>query len=495
MALQTFGSIIRAHAARKASDAPAITYGDDTLTWAELEQRSNRRSRQLQSLGVEQDDLVAINLPNGVAFHETLVATWKAGATPCCVSSRLPGRELAEIFKLAKPRLTLGEPPAEDTGLVNVDLAADLTSFDDAPTSDLAPRHWKAVASGGSTGRPKIIVDHMAARADPDALPTRFMQMPQDGVMLNPGPLYHNGPLVFTSYALLHGCHVVGMRRFDAEEALKLIERYKVQWVSMVPTMMRRIWALPPDVRERYDVSSLRAVWHMAAPCPPWLKRWWIDWLGADKIWETYAGTESAGTAISGTEWLAKPGSVGYADPARFRITREDGTECDVGEVGEIGFPNAARETFHYLGATKTDDAKRFTIGDLGYVDADHYLFLADRRTDMILRGGANIYPAEVEAALDEHPMVASSAVIGLPSDDLGQEVHAIVEARPGTTLDIGTIDTFLRDRLASYKRPRSYEIVSEPLRDDAGKVRRSRLRTERSEWLAAGQLFKLDAW
>ena len=167
MALQTFGSIIRAHAARKDVTAPAITYGGDMMTWTELERRSNRRARQLQSLGVEQDDLVAITIPNGVAFHEALVATWKAGATPCCVSSRLPGRELADILQMAEPRLVIGEKPADTDDLVSLNPEADLTGFEDIPGPDLTPSHWKAVASGGSNGRPKIIVDHHPSRFDP----------------------------------------------------------------------------------------------------------------------------------------------------------------------------------------------------------------------------------------------------------------------------------------------------------------------------------------
>jgi len=489
MTLQTIGAILRGHAERKA-DEPAITYGDDTVTWGQLDRRTNQRARQLLAAGVRQDDLVAIMLPNGIGFHEAAIAAWKAGATPCLLSARLPERELAEILDVAQPRVVISETGAVTTAFAHIAASADPSTFDDGPLEDAAPRYWKAVASGGSTGRPKIIVDHTPARFDMDVMPMTAMGMRPDGVTLNPGPLYHNGPFLFTSFALLQGCHVVGMVRFDAEEALRLIDRYQIEWVNMVPTMMHRIWALPREIRERYDVSSLRAVWHMAAPCPPWLKHFWIDWLGADKIWETYAGTEAAGTVISGTEWLKKPGSVGYADPDRFRILRADGSECAIGEVGEIDFPQASRDAFHYIGARPADAQQRFSIGDLGYVDADRYLFLADRRTDLILRGGANIYPAEIEAALDEHPAIGSSAVIGLPSEDLGQEVHAIIQLRPGTELDLDDIATFLSGRLAGYKRPSSYEIVGEPLRDDAGKVRRSQLRDQRLAWTGEGRQF-----
>ncbi len=312
--------------------------------------------------------------------------------------------------------------------------------------------------------------------------------------MLNPGPLYHNMPFLFSSLALMAGSHVVGMSRFDPEECLRLIERHRIEFTVLVPTMMQRIWTLPESVRNAYDVSSLKFVWHMAAPCPQWVKRGWIEWLGPDKIFEAYGGTEGGGgCVITGGEWLAKPGSVGRPAPGALRILREDGSEADIGEVGEVFFPAAGKERFRYIGAeAKTDGSGGFSIGDLGHVDEDGYLFLADRRSDLILRGGSNVYPAEVEAALDEHPLIASSAVIGLPSEDLGERVHAIVHMREGTTLDLADIDAFLADRLTKYKWPASFELSETPLRDEAGKVRRSLLKSQRVGWLEEGRPFEI---
>ena len=477
MALQSIGSIIHDHALAQGA-ALAVSYPDGALSWNELDRRANRLARALQAQGVEADDLVAVTLPNGSAFHCATVAIWKAGATPCVLSSRLPARELLDVLAVARPRAVIGEVPAEVDA---VRLGPEADGFDDGPLPNLAPTYWKAVASGGSTGRPKVIVDHAPGRFDPAAMPVAVMGLLADSVVLNPGPLYHNGPFSFSSLALISGARVVGMERFDAETCLRLIEAERVTWVCFVPTMMQRIWALPAEVRARYDLSSLRFVWHLAAPCPVWLKRAWIDWLGPERIFEAYAGTESAATAITGAQWLNKPGSVGQAPQGALRVLREDGSECAPGEVGEIHLPARSAEQFHYIGAELNMDAARgLSIGDLGHLDEDGYLFLADRRSDLILRGGANIYPAEVESVLDEHPDILSSAVLGLPSGDLGQEVHAVVQRRPGVTLDLGAVDAFVQTRLAGYKRPRSYEVVDEPLRDDAGKIRRSKLRDER---------------
>lgn len=256
---------------------------------------------------------------------------------------------------------------------------------------------------------------------------------------------------------------------------------------------MHRIWSLPGEVKARYDLSSLRQVVHMAAACPPWLKRAWIDWLGPDRILEVYAGTEGAAILITGEEWLRKPGSVGKAMPDTLSVRDDRGDVCASGVVGETFFAADAATRFHYIGAEPGLDAEgRLSLGDLGYLDEDGYLFLADRRTDLIIRGGANIYPAEVEAVLDEHPAIVSSVVIGLPDGEYGQRVHAIVEIALAGTATAADLDTFTRERLASYKRPESYEFVNYRLRDDAGKVRRSQLRAERQNWIDTGRAFRI---
>ena len=261
-----------------------------------------------------------------------------------------------------------------------------------------------------------------------------------------------------------------------------------MQWVSFVPTMLLRIWRLPEAERTRYDVSSLVRVVSSGAPCPAWLMRELIGWLGADRVFEAYGGTERiGGTLISGREWLAHPGSVGRPTGGRqIRILDEQGRELPPGEIGEVFMmpPGGRGSTYRYIGADAraTSDGWE-TLGDLGYVDADGFLYLVDRRTDLIVTGGANVYPAEVEAALEAHPRVRSCAVIGLPDPDLGQRVHAIVEAEP--PLGDAELREHLAQHLARGKHPRSFEYVDTPLRDEAGKVRRSALREARMD--AAG--------
>lgn len=477
------GALLDIHAARD-PDAPALSFEETTLTRAALASRVNRRARTLERLGVQAGDFVAIALPNTPAFLELAFAIWALGATPAPLSHKLPAAELAGILDLLKPRLVVindaakaGDWPAH----------AEADTFDpDADSSPLPEKiapHLKAIASGGSTGRPKVIVDMSPGVADPDK-PLLGM-LPDDDVLMNPGPLYHAAPFGMTCFALGWGLHVVLMPRFDAEEALRLIERHKVRWLFQVPTMMHRIWALPHEVKAKYDISSLDAVMHIAAPCPPWLKQAWIDWVGAETVWELYTGTEAmGGTGINGVQWLNKPGSVGRILPGyEMQVLRPDASPCDVDEVGEIFFRPLRGQgtTYRYLGAEPKAVGGFETLGDMGRVDADGYLFLADRRVDMILSGGANVYPAEVEAAIDAFPGVQCSVVIGLPDDDLGQRVHAIVETVDGA-LDQAALAEFLADRIARYKQPRTFEATAERLRDDAGKVRRSQLRAERLE-------------
>jgi bile acid-coenzyme A ligase len=264
--------------------------------------------------------------------------------------------------------------------------------------------------------------------------------------------------------------------------------------------MMHRIWALPEEVRNKYDVSSLKTVFHMAAPMPLWLKEKWIEWLGPEKIYELYGGTERQGrTVISGTEWLAHRGSVGKVDPTAcaLRIIGEDGNDVPQGESGEVYFMpvDGPGSSYHYLGAEPKRRADGWeSIGDVGRLDAEGYLYLGDRLTDMILRGGANIYPAEIEAAVLAHPDVHSSIVVGLPDPELGSRIHAIVElndgADPQTVID--GMAAVLADRLSRNKHPESYEVSTVTLRDDSGKARRTLLRDERLAWLKDGREFRM---
>lgn len=496
MAMIPFGDLLRHHAERRGPDAVAARYPDGVRTWAGLDADATRWARLFQSHGVGEDDFVLISLPNATTFHAVTFAIWKLGATPTIVSSKLPEHEFQAIVELVKPKLIVGRPDA--TGATPYAPGdSDLSGWDPTPFASAVPRYWKAMSSGGSTGRPKIIVDHMRGQWDPDSNSGSTYRIDRDGAVLNPGPLYHNTPFGFANLGLFAGAEVVGMERFDAEEALRLIEKHKVTCVSFVPTMMHRIWSLPKAVRERYDVSSLNTVWHMAAPCPAWLKEAWIDWLGAEKIYEIYGGTEGYGrTLIRGDEWLVKRGSVGrIVGDGKVKAVREDGSDCAPGEVGELYFlhPDMVAQPSHYIGAEpKAHDGDWRSLGDLGHVDEDGYVFLADRRTDLILRGGANIYPAEVEAAIEAHPEVGSALVVSVPCDDLGQRVHAIVQPRPGGRLEIGALHDFLKAKLAKYKLPESYELADEPLRDEAGKARRSALRDQRAEWLKSGKDFQI---
>jgi bile acid-coenzyme A ligase len=462
-------------------DRVLITCGDDSIMRAAFESSANRLARDLQGRGVGIGDMVTIALPNSIAWFVTAAACWKVGAIPQPVSYRLPVAELQAIVELADSRVVVGVEPDGLPG--RQCLPADHVphpSIEDGPLPDVVSPAWKAPTSGGSTGRPKLIVSGDPATLDPEARPT--LGVDPDGCLLMPGPLYHNGPVVWSCTALLAGAHLVVLPRFDAEATLAAIEEHSVDVVYLVPTMMKRIWRLPIEVRERYDVSSLRFVWHLAEPCPPWLKEAWIGWLGAEKIWELYAGTEAqAATIITGTEWLEHRGSVGRPAEGTVLITNEMGDEVPPGEQGEVWLRSVERATpaYRYVGAeARTREGGWESLGDVGWLDADGFLYLGDRLTDMILSGGANIYPAEVEAALQEHPDVRSCAVIGLPDDDLGNRVHAIVEADPG--LDPDEVLAYLRQRLAPYKLPRTIEVVDEPLRDDAGKLRRSALRAER---------------
>jgi len=461
----------RWYAERKPKGTVAVSHGNDTLTWEQLERGANARARAFAAKGVKPGDFVAIGLPNGNSFFETTFAVWKCGATPTSLSWKLPRGEAAAVLEILKPALVVGGEA--DWNAPN-SLPANFVpqGFSDEPLNSPVARYWKAMTSGGSTGRPKVILDHQPAVVDTAAE---------------------------SHLGLFAGGRVTGLVKFDAEETLRLIEANRVQWVNFVPTMMHRIWALPEDVRNAYDLSSLQVVFHMAAPMPPWLKEKWIEWLGPEKIFELYGGTERQGaTVISGVEWLAHRGSVGkIGETSRLRIIGEDGTDVAPGETGEIYFlPNdGAGSTYHYLGAEPKRRPDGWeSLGDIGRLDADGYLYLGDRRADMILRGGANIYPAEVEAAVTAHPKVRSCVVVGLPDPDLGQRVHAILELNEtaDATSVIGSMGGFLADQLSRYKHPESFEIVSVGPRDDAGKVRRTLLRDERAAWLKQGRAFQI---
>jgi len=461
-------------------DAVAVSCQGESITRAGLLERGGDLAVHLQGLGVGTGDLVTVALPNSIDWFVSYVAIWLLGATPQPVSSRLPQRELEALIELADPPVVIGAPDGAVHGRHSIPAGFRAPRADASVLPDVVSPAWKAPTSGGSTGRPKLIVSGDPAVMDETAPPP--LMMDPGGCLVMPGPLYHNGPAVWSWQALLNGLSVALMPRFDAEGTLAEIEQHRGSVLYMVPTMMKRIWRLPEDVRLRYDLSSLRVVWHLAEPCPEWLKQCWIDWLGPERIMELYAGTEAqTATVITGAEWLAHRGSVGRVQPGTVMITDDDGNEVPTGEMGEVWMRSLrGTPTYRYVGATaRTREGGWESLGDMGRLDADGYLYLGDRASDMILSGGANIYPAEVEAAIQEHPAVQSCAVIGLPDEDKGAVIHAIVEASASAVVE-DELRAFLAERLVTYKIPRTFEYVDFPLRGDDGKVRRSALRAER---------------
>lgn len=478
------GLVLSYHAAID-PDRPALTQDGVTLSRAELDARANRRARLLARHGVGQGDFVIFALPNSIAFFETSFALWKLGAVPCPISPKMPAAECAAIVEAVSPRLILGPPELCFAQCPTLALDAEPEPQDsDRPLPACVSPSWKAITSGGSTGRPKVIVTGVDGRTDPQG-PGYALQRPGDTI-LNPGPLYHNAAFSAAHQCLFGGGHVVNMERFDAETCLALIERYRVSYVMMVPTMMGRIWRLSEEVRGRYDLSSLRILVHLGGPCPAWLKECWIGWIGPERLYEIYAGTEGIGaTIINGVDWLSHRGSVGRPAPGtEMTIRHPDGSVCAAGEVGEIFFRQAsgAAPNFRYIGSEMKVADGWSSLGDLGHTDDDGFLYISDRRTDLIISGAVNIYPAEVEAAIDRHAAVRGSVVIGLPDDDLGNRVHAIVQVAPDQAppLDAETLAAYLATQLARYKLPRSFEFVTTDLRDEVGKARRSQFRQER---------------
>jgi len=479
MAFISFSTRLR-ELAEADPNRPALTCDADSLTRAELVAHGDHLAVHLAGLGVKAGDMVTVAVPNSIDWFIAYLAIWRLGAIPQPISARLPQREVDALLELANPAAVVGLDAAAVGGRPHVPLGFRAPAADASHLPDLVSSAWKAPTSGGSTGRPKLIVSGDPALFDTDAPPA--LALGRDGCLVMPGPLYHNGPAVWSCQALLNGNHVVLMPRFDAEGTLALVERHRATVLYMVPTMMKRIWRLPEELRLGYDVSSLRVVWHLAEPCPEWLKQCWIDWLGAERIYELYAGTEAqTATIINGVDWLAHRGSVGKPLEGTVKITDDDGNEVPAGVQGEVWMRNPRdTPTYRYVGAeARTLEGGWESLGDMGRLDDDGYLYLGDRAADMILSGGANIYPAEVEAALQEHEGVHSCAVIGLPDDDKGNSIHAIIEADPAS-VDLVELRAFLGERLVTYKVPRTFEFVSTPLRDDAGKVRRSALRAER---------------
>ncbi len=341
------------------------------------------------------------------------------------------------------------------------------------------------VYTSGTTGRPKGVVhptfDPQLGFESQKRLVEMWGFRPDD-VHLVAGPLYHTMPNAYAAQHLFVGATVVIMPRFDATECLRLIAQERVTTSSMVPAHFIRVLEVPFDVRARSDLSSVRKILHAAAPCPPEVKRRIMEVFPPGAVWEFYGATEGPGTIISPEEWLARPGSVGRPWPGiRVKILDDQGEDLPAGEVGTIYLSSPRGGKFSYRNAPeKTKTAFRgdfFTVGDMGWVDDDGYLFVADRRTDMVISGGVNVYPAEIEATLLAHPDVVDAAVFGIPDDRWGESLQAVVEARAGAALTADAVRAWCRERLADYKTPRGVDFVAELPRDPNGKVLKRELR------------------
>lgn len=458
-------------------EAPALTVGSAMVSFAELDDRSDRLAHGLQRLGVVEGDFVTLALPNSVAFIEAVFAILKLGAVVQPVSARLPLSERADIVALAGSRVVIGAQAGEHPGR---ECIPDIEAIIDAGPVERLPlrvsQPWRATTSGGSTGRPKLIVGLPPAVIDDLERPD--YRLPVAGVVLIPGPLHHGGPFLVSMAALSHGNHLILGERFDPAQTLSTLVEQEVDYILLVPTMMHRIWRLPPQDRPA-ELPSLSTVFHLASACPQWLKAAWIQWLGPERIIELYGAADAPNrTIITGEEWLAHPGSVGLTKPDEFKITADDGDVVAPGTIGEIWMraPAGQPDRSYVIGAEQRRVDGWTSVGDLGWIDADGYLYVADRRTDMIVVGGENVFPAEVEAALEQHPGVRSSAVVGIADEDLGRRVHAVVEVQDGITED--DLRAHMAQRLARHKTPRTYQLVNHPVRDEAGKVRKSQLTT-----------------
>jgi bile acid-coenzyme A ligase len=462
------------------------------VTWRELDRRSTQVGRQLQAFGVDDESTVVIGLRNCPEHYFVAYGAWKLGALVLPLRWQLPDRERDALLELAQPKVVVAD--WEGIAFPRITLAelAVSESYSDEDLPDRIPEPGYAIGSGGSTGRSKIIVTPGALARNPTDRPWMVNYRPRQ-VQFVGGPLYHNSPMGCSTTGLFDDHTIVLMEKFDAAKAVDLIERYRVNWGFFPPTMLKRIHDVPGVREGQRDFSSIEGIFQTAAPCPPWLKRFWIELLGPEKVYEAFGSAEAVGhTGIRGDEWLAHPGSVGKPEGTDLKILDEAFHELPPGEVGEI-FMRDTRQTgptYHYIGAppARTSPDGLVSVGDMGWVDEDGYLYLADRRVDMIITGGANVYPAEVEGALIEHPKVLDVAVVGVPDEDWGKRVHAIIQPRDlDDAPDVAELDAHVRERLMSYKVPKTYEFIAELPRNDAGKIRRSELAAERAQgWSAA---------
>ncbi|HCT81662.1 MAG TPA: acyl-CoA synthetase [Micromonosporaceae bacterium] len=473
------------------------------VSYEELAAEADRIGRGLAELGLRSGDSVVALLPNGADLVATYFAALQTGLYIVPLNWHLVAAEMAHIVgdcgaKAFIAHSLYGDAVVEAAGDVPGFAIGEIPGFrpfsELGATSEGRPAERTAgapmVYTSGTSGRPKGVRRPLTG-ADPDQVPPTalwffglFGLKPFDGhVHLCGSPLYHTAVLNFVGISLQLGHTTVLMDRWDPEEMLRLIERHRVTHTHMVPTQFRRLLALPEEIRQRYDVSSMRAAIHGAAPCPQETKRRMLDWWGPVVV-EYYAASEGGGTSITAPEWLSKPGSVGRAWPgSEVRVLDESGEDLPVNQPGQV-FMRMGGSTFEYhKDAEKTQKSRRrdmFTVGDIGYLDEDGYLFLCDRESDMIISGGVNVYPAEIESELACHPKVADVAVFGIPHEDWGEEIKAVVQPAEGVDPSDSLTEeltTFLSGRLAKFKLPRTIDYTAELPRDPNGKLYKRRLR------------------
>ncbi|WP_181781980.1 acyl-CoA synthetase [Pseudonocardia pini] len=492
-------------------DKPAAIMADtgETVTYAQLEERSVRIARVLHGLGLRRGDHLAVVAANDLRIFDVYWAAKRSGLYLTMVNSHLTPAEIAYIVEDCGARALVVDaalavapdlPPLvpQVEHLLSLGRAEGYRPLEElaarespVPLAD-QPRGADMLYSSGTTGRPKGILpplpeEQVDEPGDRQVASTqRVWGAGPEDVYLSPAPLYHAAPLRTCTAVQALGGTVVVMRRFDAEEALALIERYRVTYSQWVPTMFVRMLKLPEDVRARYDVSSLRLAVHAAAPCPPDVKRRMIEWWGPI-VDEYYSSTELNGmTVVRCADWLRKPGTVGRAVLGVVRICADDGRELPVGEVGTVYFERDELPFRYHNAPEKTRAAQHphhptwTTTGDLGRLDEDGFLFLSDRRTFLIISGGVNIYPQEIENVLGEHPAVLDAAVIGVPDEEMGESVLAVVQTVPGRDPDESLAAELLdhvRSRLARFKTPRRIVFSRTLPRTPTGKLAKGELR------------------
>ena len=456
------------------------------LTWRALDRRSDALARELRDQGLRFGGRLGIAMPNSIQLALAAVAAWKLGAIPVPVRWDLPDWERERLRGTVDAAVYLDE-----TDMASIDRWIDARigthivdgRHDDLP--DIISPSLMGICSSGSTGMPKVIViNRPAVYHDVFSTPMMAMWGPvqQPQTILVVAPMYHSTGFSTLSN-MLGGDHLVILQKFDAAQIVDIIERHRITTFTATPTMLKRIADLP-DIDGR-DLSSIEWILQGAAPMPPSLVDRWIELIGAERILMAYGMTEALGiTALRGDEWLAHRGSVGVPQRGtEVSIIGLDGAPLPPGEIGDIYMraPQYGGSTYLGAGALAITAGGLATVGDMGHLDDDGYLYLADRRVDMIISGGANVFPAEVEAALIDHPAVADVVVIGLTDREWGQRVHAIIEIKHGVPVPgADEIVALAKSRLAAYKVPKTVEFVDVIPRSAATKVNRGALVAER---------------